>query len=512
MEETDLHKPLLPEPQEDVFVDEASPEEEDKQCGAPSRKVRFGLVAFFSIATAVVVFHLFYTSPECRSKMELMATVVMPGVEVSNLHRTAPQYRALEWLACKDPRHMTIDDDATELLERFSLVTFYYSFGGDSWWRKSKYRHDWSRWLTISSHCDWESSWRVTILDFFMSNKHGTLCDADGRVTALKIDHSNMHGGTLPTEIGNLKGLRDLNLGLNELVGPIPSEIGNLQQLTYLHLGVNKLSGPIPSEIGHLQQLDELDLSFNKFSGPIPSEVGHLQQLKHLDLSFNTLSGPIPSEVGHLQQLKHLDLSINTLSGPIPSEVGHLQQLEILEIFNNKFSGPIPSEIGHLQQLMALSFIDNAFSGPIPSEIGHLQQLKSLNLASNKFSGPIPSEIGNLQQLESLNLASNKFSGPIPSEIGHLQQLKSLYLVGNIGLTGTVPVEVGQLESIMQAVFSNTSLTGGLDDLAICKHRESVWWLQADCGGLNPKITCECCTQCCRTDENGNTHTRCDAD
>eukprot|EP00980_Cylindrotheca_fusiformis_P013552 scaffold3453_cov73-Cylindrotheca_fusiformis.AAC.3 len=155
---------------------------------------------------------------------------------------------------------------------------------------------------------------------------------------------------------------------------------------------------------------------------------------------------------------------------------------------------------------MALSFIDNAFSGPIPSEIGHLQQLKSLNLASNKFSGPIPSEIGNLQQLKSLNLASNKFSGPIPSEIGNLQQLKYLHLNNNIGLTGTVPAEVGQLESIMQAVFSNTSLTGGLDDLAICKNRKKMSWLfelWADCGGLNPKITCECCTECCGIDENG---------
>eukprot|EP00980_Cylindrotheca_fusiformis_P025691 scaffold14481_cov108-Cylindrotheca_fusiformis.AAC.1 len=67
-----------------------------------------------------------------------MATVVLPaGVEVSNLNETAPQYLALEWLAYNDTRGLTIDDNATELLERFSLATFYFSVGGD-FLRKSK--------------------------------------------------------------------------------------------------------------------------------------------------------------------------------------------------------------------------------------------------------------------------------------------------------------------------------------------------------------------------------------
>eukprot|EP00980_Cylindrotheca_fusiformis_P021220 scaffold8156_cov101-Cylindrotheca_fusiformis.AAC.6 len=443
MEETDQHKPLLLESQGDANVEKALEEEEDKQ--------RSGLKkAWFSIATAVVVFHLFYTSLKCRSKMELMAPVVLPaGVEVSDLHWFAPQYRALRWLACKDPRHMTIDDDATELLERFSLVTFYYSVGGDSL-RRSR-NHDWSRWLINSSHCEW---------DYIKCDEDGrvstlcTLCplSCDEGVTALDIYNSKMHG-TLPTEIGNFKRLRELNLGINELVGPIPSEIGHLQQLKSLGLSNNKFSGPIPSEILHLQQLERLSLAFNRFSGPIPSEIGHLQQLEILELRLNTFSGPIPSEVGNLQQLKVLGLEYNKLSGPIPSEIGRLQQLH------------------------------------------------GLGLEYNKFSGPIPSEFGHLQQLEYLGLDQNKFSGPIPSEIGQLQQLTSLALSDNIGLTGTVPVEVGQLKSINRAFFSNTSLTGGLDDLALCKKQQFM--LRADCGGLNPKITCECCTECCGIDENG---------
>eukprot|EP00980_Cylindrotheca_fusiformis_P025658 scaffold14343_cov102-Cylindrotheca_fusiformis.AAC.3 len=102
-------------------------------------------------------------------------------------------------------------------------------------------------------------------------------------------------------------------------------------------------------------------------------------------------------------------------------------------------------------------------------------------------------------QLTDLELWNNSFSGTIPSEIGNLQQLKYLHLNHNIGLTGTVPVEVGQQELIWSALFQNTSLTGGLDDLAFCQNRETTEFFQlaADCGGSHPrKITCECCTKC----------------
>eukprot|EP00980_Cylindrotheca_fusiformis_P015511 scaffold4410_cov78-Cylindrotheca_fusiformis.AAC.2 len=306
MEETDQHKPLLLESQEDAVVEQASIEEDKQRSGL--KKSWFGLIAFFSIATVVVVFHRFNTSPGCRSKMELMANVVMPGVDISNLNETAPQYHALEWLACQDLRH---DDDATELLERFSLVTFYYLIGGDS------LPEFYNEWLTISSHCDWR----------------GLYCDEDGRVTAwiIKLPCIGDDTRTLPTEIGNLKRLRQLEVDeYSSMVGPIPSEIGHLQQLESLGLSYNNFMGPIPSEIGHLQQLETLDLFANKFLGPIPSEIGHLQQLKSLSLVGNMFSGPIPSEIGNLQQLKSLFLEQNKLSGPIPSEIGNLQQLNVV--------------------------------------------------------------------------------------------------------------------------------------------------------------------------------------
>eukprot|EP00980_Cylindrotheca_fusiformis_P018931 scaffold6322_cov59-Cylindrotheca_fusiformis.AAC.27 len=401
------------------------------------------LLAFVSIAVGVPVGVLLREgSPSnAQSDIELLAKVVLPGVNIFDLNwTTSPQYRALEWLVYNDTRSLTIkDNNSTELLERFSLVTLYYALMGEDW-QQSSYcfssSTEGSEWLNVSSsHCNWCS----------------IECNENDRVHSLLFFAFQLHG-TLPPEIGNFQGLKKIEFGINSLRGSIPTEIGNLRQLTSLALSVNNFSGTIPSEIGNLQQLTKLDLSENIFSGTIPSEIGNLRQ-----------------------------------------------QLTEIYLFENNFLGTIPSEIGNLKQLTDLHLFANNFSGTIPSDIGNLQQLTYLELWNNAFSGTIPSEIGNLRQLTDLELYDNHFTGVIPSEIGNLQQLKYLHLNNNIGLSGTVPVEVGQLESITSASFQNTSLTGGLDDLAFCQNREATKFFQltADCGGSsNPKITCECCTKC----------------
>eukprot|EP00980_Cylindrotheca_fusiformis_P012144 scaffold2936_cov113-Cylindrotheca_fusiformis.AAC.4 len=315
------------------------------------------------------------------SDTELLATVVLPGVDIADLEETSPQYRSLEWLANDDSRNLNIEDDATELIERFSLVTLYFATEGEDWESQSL-------WLSDSSHCDW----------------YAVDCDTNGRVTTLNPT-DNFLSGMLPPEIGNLRNAVYIGLGSNSIVGSIPTEIGLLTSATYLNLYQNSIMGTLPTEIGNLNRLVRLDVG------------------------------------------------------------------------------------------------DNQLEGTIPSEIENLQQLTALYLFDNTFSGTIPSEIGNLQQLTVLDLPKNSFSGNIPSEIGNLQQLVRLYLHDNTDLTGIVPVEVGQLESILAAYFFNTSLTGGLDDLAFCKNRDlSNFNLLADCKGFNPKITCECCTECCDMD------------
>ena len=64
-----------------------------------------------------------------------------------------------------------------------------------------------------------------------------------------------------------------------------------------------RLTEPLPSELGNLTNLQELDLSSNGLTGPIPSELGNPANLHCLSLFVNQLTGSIPPELGNLVNL-----------------------------------------------------------------------------------------------------------------------------------------------------------------------------------------------------------------
>ena len=100
--------------------------------------------------------------------------------------------------------------------------------------------------------------------------------------------------GSIPSEIGNLTNLTELNLYGNQLTGSIPPEIGNLTNLTYMNLGSNQLTGSIPSEIGNLTNLFGLSLGYNQLTGIIPDEICN-QGDSSPHLENNQLCPPYPS-------------------------------------------------------------------------------------------------------------------------------------------------------------------------------------------------------------------------
>eukprot|EP00980_Cylindrotheca_fusiformis_P000457 scaffold113_cov55-Cylindrotheca_fusiformis.AAC.1 len=197
--------------------------------------------------------------------MQSLARFVLPvGVDISDLNQTAPQYRALQWLAHDIPRR-TIEDNSTELLECFSLVTLYYATRGENWsdgFLKSN-------WLSDGSYCNWI----------------GISCNWNGRVFEFHL--RGVSGGTLPPEIGKSARTRELCHFRQYLFG----EHSNNSH-TFKFQG-NTFSGTLPSAIGNLQQLLSLRIQGNTFSGTLPSEIGYLQQLISLDVQDNTFSGTV---------------------------------------------------------------------------------------------------------------------------------------------------------------------------------------------------------------------------
>ena len=179
--------------------------------------------------------------------------------------------------------------------DRVALVALYNSTGGANWTRKDN-------WLSNRPLGEWDG----VIAHIY-----------NGRVRNLQLINNNLTG-SIPTQLGNLTEMIQLDLHHNDLSGSIPSQLGNLSNLEYLALRANELSGPIPAELGNLSKLSTLDIYLNELSGSIPADLGNLSKLEHLGLSYNELSGSIPAALGNLDKLQFLYLSRNNLTGCIP--------------------------------------------------------------------------------------------------------------------------------------------------------------------------------------------------
>ncbi len=161
--------------------------------------------------------------------------------------------------------------------------------------------------------------------------------DADGRVTALEAPNTDIEGPLL-AELGQLHQLEILDLHYS----PDRQSYGHKEDLDHDRLYRWGLSGTIPSQLGALSRLRQLDLGYHHLTGAIPPELGQLASLERLDLGSNLLTGSIPGTLGHLKHLVQLSLDDNWLSGSIPPELGHLPQLEQVLLHHNNLAGCLP--------------------------------------------------------------------------------------------------------------------------------------------------------------------------
>ncbi|MFK7979764.1 MAG: leucine-rich repeat domain-containing protein [Saprospiraceae bacterium] len=83
----------------------------------------------------------------------------------------------------------------------------------------------------------------------------------------------------------------------------------------------------------------------------------------------------------------------------------------------------------------------------------------TLDLNNNQLTGTIPIELGNLGNLQTLYLYTNQLTGTIPSALSSLTNLERLYLYDN-QLTGTIPSEIGNLTKLQYLYLSQNQLTG----------------------------------------------------
>jgi len=193
-----------------------------------------------------------------------------------------------------------------------------------------------------------------------------------------------------------------MNLGPNQLLSTIPSELGSLPHIELLHMEGMSLFGSIPVELASIQSMVRLRLNNNQLTGELPSEVGRMTGLSSLLLHNNFLSSAIPSELGMLTAIAYLNTANNVSVRCSPTG-----QQPTKYIVNGYLT---------LENIVCLSVL-KSFSGELPAGMQHWQNVAELDFSNNMFDGPLVLPFLS-KSLEYLNVS------------------------GNIGLTGTIPLEL----------------------------------------------------------------------
>lgn len=132
-----------------------------------------------------------------------------------------------------------------------------------------------------------------------------------------------------------------LFLNKNHLIGSLPSQVGSLKNIGQLDVSGKKLNGTIPSSLGDFQVLEYLYLQDNFFEGTIPSTFERLKGIQVLNLSHNNLSGKIARLLGELPLIQNLDLSFNSLEGEVPDEEAFKNMSSFCLVGNTNLCGGI---------------------------------------------------------------------------------------------------------------------------------------------------------------------------
>ncbi|BAT93310.1 hypothetical protein LR48_Vigan05g017600 [Vigna angularis] len=117
--------------------------------------------------------------------------------------------------------------------------------------------------------------------------------------------------GPLPSGISLLKNLTDLRI--SDLNGSEQSTFPQLNNMTlkYLILRNCNINGTLPTYLGTMTTLKNLDLSFNKLTGPIPNDYEALRNVDYIYLTGNLLNGEVPAWT---YKADNIDISYNNFT------------------------------------------------------------------------------------------------------------------------------------------------------------------------------------------------------
>lgn len=370
--------------------------------------------------------------------------VALDADSVFTVGQSDPRDMVITWAAVDDtePGYVLPSDS-------LALVDLYNATGGPDWERNDG-------WLV-----DPVSEWMGVVVE-------------GNRVDQIILPANNLTG-SLPASIGDLDALRNLQLGFNNLTGELPASLLDLENLMMLNLHQNQLTGELytPAFWSAFPEMRVLSMAYNGFSGQITPEIENMPHLTQLWLYNNRINGSIPDEIGTLLQLEAMELGgfipgevVANLTGTFPATMANLENLYHLMVWNTTLEGDIEELFGMLNpDVLRNLLIASSFTGELGPWIGDYGQLINLQLAANDITGGFPQEIFQLHNLQILKLQAQPMAFEFPSGWPQLPHLRTLALSRIEGLTGSVPGDIGDMESLTRLlIHNNPSMSGRLPE------------------------------------------------
>jgi len=282
----------------------------------------------------------------------------------------------------------------------------------------------------------------------------------EGKITGLGFAKKGLI--ELPTSIGGLTSLKNLNLQMNKLE-ELPEQFSELTKLEELDLWNNKLI-KLPESIGKLSKLKDIDLKSNSLE-ELPEGLFELKNLEKLDLWGNKIE-TISAKIGGLTNLKYLIL-YNNLLKTIPEEMADLENFvevnltgnnlesvpkractKICEIREWKWKNLKEEDLKVIQEISILIGVKIPKVKKVKDDtLGYKEKkgkIEALGLV-NSWLKILPESIEDLTKLQHLNLSSNSFSA-LPKVIEKLSNLKTLDLTKNYMLEKLPEITIQKFE------------------------------------------------------------------
>ncbi|KAM3239935.1 hypothetical protein ACQJBY_053555 [Aegilops geniculata] len=224
----------------------------------------------------------------------------------------------------------------------------------------------------------------------------------------------------LPDTMCRLQNLHFLNLSQCGILRALPKNIGNLSNLLHLNLSQCSDLEAIPDSIGCITRLHTLDMSYCSSLSELPRSIGGLLELQTLILSHHARSLALPIATSHLPNLQILDLSLNIGLEELPESIGNLHNLKELILFQCWNLHKLPESIANLMMLERLSLVGCADLATLPDGMTTITNLKHLQNDQCPSLERLPDGFGQWTKLETLSLL---IIGDTCSSIAELKDL-----------------------------------------------------------------------------------------